>query len=157
VSSLFPSTVHHQLYNTQALNEKNTKKERGWRSEPFTPAVEHLNEGTVASPIAQLYKDTMVIFMDIVGFTHWSSSRQPSEVFQLLETLYAKFDALAKIHRVFKIETIGDCYVAVVGLPLKRKRHAVVMATFAHECRERMTEVLKQLEESLGPVCYTEF
>jgi len=33
-------------------------------------------------------------------------------VFTLLETLYHSFDMLAKRRRVFKVETVGDCYVA---------------------------------------------
>jgi class 3 adenylate cyclase len=113
-----------------------------------------VNDWIVVSPIAQLYDDTTVIFMDIVGFTQWSATRQPTEVFLLLETLYAKFDALAKLHCVFKIETIGDCYVAVVGLPSKRKRHAVVMANFANDCRNSIKGALKDLEKTLGQVCF---
>jgi len=49
------------------------------------------------------------------GFTAWSSAREPSQVFTLLETIYASFDFLAKQYGIFKIETIGDCYVAVCG------------------------------------------
>jgi class 3 adenylate cyclase len=40
------------------------------------------------------------------GFTNWSSSRQPVQVFELLETLYGAFDELADRRKVFKIETI---------------------------------------------------
>jgi hypothetical protein len=40
-------------------------------------------------------------------------------VFTLLETLYSSFDALAN-RRVFKVETVGDCYVAVHGLRSRR-------------------------------------
>jgi class 3 adenylate cyclase len=57
------------------------------------------------------------MFADIAGFTAWSSEREPSQVFQLLETVYAGFDAIAKRIGVFKVETIGDCYMAVTGLP----------------------------------------
>ena len=33
-------------------------------------------------------------------------------------------DAIAKRRRVFKVETVGDCYVAACGLPDPRKDHA---------------------------------
>ena len=42
------------------------------------------------------------------GFTSWSSTRSPADVFVLLETLYGAFDKIAKTRKVFKIETIGD-------------------------------------------------
>ena len=47
------------------------------------------------------------LFVDIAGFTSWSSSRDPSHVFLLLETIYSAFDKLAAHHKVFKVETIG--------------------------------------------------
>ena len=46
------------------------------------------------------------------------------QVFTLLESIYHSFDEIAKRRRVFKVETIGDCYVAVCGLPDPRKDHA---------------------------------
>ena len=67
----------------------------------------------------------------MVGFTAWSSVREPSQVFSLLELLYNSFDNIAKRRRVFKVETVGDCYVAVAGLPRSRDDHAIVMARFA--------------------------
>jgi Adenylate and Guanylate cyclase catalytic domain len=35
--------------------------------------------------------------------------------------------------RVFEVETIGDCYVAVAGLPNPQQDHALVMVKFAKE------------------------
>lgn len=49
-------------------------------------------------------------------------------MFDLLETIYYCFDEIAKKRHVFKVETIGDCYVAVTGIPTPRKDHAVQMA-----------------------------
>ena len=72
-------------------------------------------------PIADLFPETTVMFGDIAGFTAWASIREPSQVFHLLETIYSAFDAIAMRRRVFKIETIGDSYVAVCGLPDPRK------------------------------------
>jgi class 3 adenylate cyclase len=85
------------------------------------------------------------------GFTAWSSTREPSQVFTLLETIYHEFDQIAKSRRVFKVETVGDCYVAVAGLPDPRKDHAMIMARFARECLSTLSRLLRELEVSLGP------
>lgn len=50
---------------------------------------------------------TVVLFADLAGFTKWSSERQPSDVFRLLETLYGEIDKIAFRRKVFKVETIG--------------------------------------------------
>jgi class 3 adenylate cyclase len=49
------------------------------------------------------------------------------------------------------VETIGDCYVAVCGLPEPNKHHAVKMAKFASSCLDQMTIITQRLELSLGP------
>lgn len=41
--------------------------------------------------------------------------------------------------------------MAVAGLPEPRKDHAVVMARFARDCIQRMNDLSKLLEVSLGP------
>jgi class 3 adenylate cyclase len=72
-------------------------------------------------------------------------------VFLLLETVYGAFDALAKRRRVFKVETIGDCYVAVCGVPQAQKDHAVIMARFARDIHSKMQTLVEELEIALGP------
>jgi hypothetical protein len=49
------------------------------------------------------------------------------------------------------VETIGDSYVAVTGLPNPREDHAVVMVKFARDCRQQFNELCSILESSLGP------
>jgi class 3 adenylate cyclase len=100
---------------------------------------------------AEMFTDVSVIFADISGFTAWSSERGPVQVFQLLEALYSAFDEVAKDLGVFKVETIGDCYVAVVGLPTPRPAHAVVSCRFAHEIHKCIHKLTKELEVQLGP------
>mmetsp|Transcript_93 Transcript_93/g.261 ORF Transcript_93/g.261 Transcript_93/m.261 type:complete len:1214 (-) Transcript_93:30-3671(-) len=104
-----------------------------------------------SKPIADLFPEATIIFADIVGFTAWSSTREPSQVFQLLETIYHVFDEIANRRRVFKVETVGDCYVAVAGLPEPRKDHAIVMARFARDCLGQFTQTVKAMVVELGP------
>jgi class 3 adenylate cyclase len=91
------------------------------------------------------------LFADIAGFTAWSSTRDPAQVFTLLEEIYSNFDAIAKKRKIFKVETIGDCYVATSGLPEPRVDHAEAMCRFALECRSKMNVVVRRLEVVLGP------
>jgi class 3 adenylate cyclase len=70
---------------------------------------EETNENAENSkPIADLFPNCTVLFADIAGFTAWSSSREPAQVFTLLQAVYQAFDKIATRRRVFKVETIGD-------------------------------------------------
>jgi class 3 adenylate cyclase len=102
-------------------------------------------------PIADLFPHCTVLFADIAGFTAWSSTREPAQVFTLLQAVYQNFDTIAKRRRVFKVETIGDSYIAVTGLPEPQAAHASIMARFAWDCLIRMGEIAKELESTLGP------
>jgi class 3 adenylate cyclase len=161
VSSLFPKNVQKRMMADAGAEIDNQGKNR---SMPFSAKGQLKNylgdddgdkpqESSIfnTKPIADFFPETTIMFGDIVGFTAWSSTREPSQVFTLLESIYHDFDQAAKKRRVFKVETVGDCYVAVVGLPDPRKDHAVVMARFARQCLYQLSKLLKLLEESLGP------
>lgn len=49
------------------------------------------------------------------------------------------------------LQTIGDSYVAVAGLPEPQKDHAIVMVKFARDCREKFSAISQKLEVMLGP------
>jgi Adenylate and Guanylate cyclase catalytic domain len=156
VSSLFPSQVRDRLYpmyndSDGTVSGRLSSFLRDTKGNARNSEGENLK--LAGAPIAELYPETTVFFADISGFTAWSSIRQPTQVFQLLETLYGAFDKIAKSRGVFKVETIGDSYVAVVGLPTPRKNHAIVMARFARDCLDRMRVLTLELETTLGPVC----
>lgn len=84
--------------------------------------------------------------MCLVGFTKWSSERSPNEVFKLLELLFWEFDDVAARLKIFKLGTIGDCYIAVTGIPEPVKDHAVLLTQFAFEVRDKCREVCARLE-----------
>jgi magnesium-transporting ATPase (P-type)/class 3 adenylate cyclase len=54
-----------------------------------------------------------ILFADIVGFTAWSSCRNPQEVVEMLSGLFTKFDQMCLEFDIYKVHTIGDCYVAM--------------------------------------------
>jgi class 3 adenylate cyclase len=158
VSSLFPSQVRDQILNDANNRHSDTKgndksnffgtNEVWSRKNSSTDNIG--SEQALSRPNADLYPETTVLFADIKGFTFWSASHTPVEVFTLLESLYNEFDKCARMRRVFKVETIGDCYVAVVGLPQPRTNHAVVMVRFAGDMLQKTNQVLQNLASTLG-------
>ena len=102
-------------------------------------------------PIADFFAQSTVLVADISGFTSWSSEREPSQVFQLLQTVFFHFDKVARRREVFRVESMGDSYVAVAGVPEPQADHAVRMAKFAQEIMLKFNEVTHALDKTLGP------
>ncbi|KAL4438452.1 hypothetical protein ABPG74_009491 [Tetrahymena malaccensis] len=53
------------------------------------------------------------LFADIAGFTKYSSSVQPENVVNMLRILFNEFDQQCQKKNLYKIYTIGDCYVVI--------------------------------------------
>jgi class 3 adenylate cyclase len=157
VTSLFPKEVGKRILEEAEQEQFGRSRKYAAKSQlkNFLAGSEgaQMGKGTTfkSKPIADLFPEVTVMFADIVGFTAWSSMREPTQVFTLLETIYAGFDEIARRRRVFKVETVGDCYVAVAGLPDPRKDHHVVMARFARDCLYKFRNMTKELEVILGP------
>eukprot|EP00980_Cylindrotheca_fusiformis_P001738 scaffold403_cov113-Cylindrotheca_fusiformis.AAC.2 len=141
VSNVFPAAIRDRLY------------ESGQKGSQDDALLDPLGGGggTAGSPLADLFPETTIVFADIAGFTAWSSAREPAQVFVLLETIYGAFDKHAYRRSVFKVETVGDCYVAVAGLPEPDNDHAANVCRFARDCVKTMKEVTVKLEVTLGP------
>ncbi|KAL3925957.1 MAG: hypothetical protein SGILL_000058 [Bacillariaceae sp.] len=158
VSSLFPKNVRDRLMQS-AVKDGNenggavtsfTEKMRKDKNDP-KGSMGGTNSYEGNDTIADLFPNCTVLFADIAGFTAWSSSRSPEQVFTLLQTIYQAFDKIAARRRVFKVETIGDSYVAVTGLPEPQADHALIMSKFAKDCLQAMHDVTHALEVHLGP------
>ncbi|KAG2450447.1 hypothetical protein HYH02_004949 [Chlamydomonas schloesseri] len=81
----------------------------------------------------QWHPAVSVLFADIVGYTALSQSVEPEEVMMMLHALYTKYDALCTLHGVYKVETIGDCWMGATGLLAEDPRHASALVAFASD------------------------
>lgn len=81
--------------------------------------------------IAEYCDNVSVLFADVVGFTPLSEALSPQEAVDVLNEIFSYFDALADVHGVEKIRTIGDGYMAASGVPTARPDHAHALARMA--------------------------
>ena len=106
--------------------------------------IDRLDAGEAT--IADRYDSVTVLFSDLVGFTAISSDLEPHQLVSELNRLFSEFDALCERFEVEKIKTIGDAYLAVVGLPGTREDHALAAAELALG----MVEAVGRLKASTG-------
>lgn len=85
--------------------------------------VDELKASGSTTPM--LYKNVMVFFSDIVGFTSMSSQIEPSELIRELTSLFTAFDCIVDASFGERIKTIGDAYLAVWGMHVPVENHAV--------------------------------
>uniref|UniRef100_A0A8C8LSB1 guanylate cyclase n=1 Tax=Oncorhynchus tshawytscha TaxID=74940 RepID=A0A8C8LSB1_ONCTS len=91
-----------------------------------------------------------ILFSDVVTFSNICAACEPIQIVNMLNSMYSKFDRLTSVHDVYKVETIGDAYMVVGGVPIPADSHAERVANFALVMRIAAREIRVGLHT--GPV-----
>ncbi len=121
----------------EKLEEKTIELDKYMKN--FEKLLHQMLPPTIADKLAQgkqvapeSYESVTIYFSDIVGFTTISALSNPMEIVDMLNDLYTSFDAVLDKHEVYKVETIGDAYMVISGLPKQNGiQHAAHIASMA--------------------------
>ncbi|CAJ0598529.1 unnamed protein product [Cylicocyclus nassatus] len=107
---------HEQLESMAKDLEVEKAKTDALLSEMLPSSVAHqLKAGQAVD--AREYKSATIMFSDVPSFQQIVPLCQPKDVVYLLNDLFTRFDRLVGLQKVYKVETVGDSYMSVAGLP----------------------------------------
>ena len=103
-------------------------------------------------PVADVLESVTLLFADIVSYTNFGNSHEPVDVVKLLMELFKNFDHATKACHVYKVHTIGDCYV-VMGFNRKvsmNERNYYEEAKNVCKMGEEMINIIRDVRKKVN-------
>jgi len=136
---------------TKNLNQERAKSDSLLLNILPASIAEELKSNDSVSP--RHYESASVLFTDFVGFTQIAEGMTPEELIAELDACFSRFDAIARKHKLEKIKTIGDSYMAVGGVPSANNTHVVDSVLAALEIQRFMMKVAEG-KKALNRPCW---
>ena len=95
----------------------------------------------------RFFDSATVILIDFTGFTRLVETMEPASVIDQLDQHFTVFDDIMAKHRLEKLKTIGDAYLAVGGVPEPNRSHAVDAALAALQVIDHLARINRQREK----------
>lgn len=98
----------------------------------------------------QDYESVTVFFSDIANFTVISSRTSTKDMLATLNKMWVEYDASAKKWGMYKVETIGDAYLGVVGAPERVPDHVERACNFSIDIMEMIKNFTTVTNEKIS-------
>ncbi|CAK92348.1 unnamed protein product (macronuclear) [Paramecium tetraurelia] len=148
--------IYKFLKNVEAYNQKCKLK---YKHEQLDQLVKHQLPTHMLDQFLQLqqsravlkdqHEDVTLLFADIAGFTEYSSKVAPEQVVFMLRNLFTEFDKCCQEKNVYKLYTIGDCYV-VMGMVDAKDRNPALEAKNTVEMAFEMINIIRKVRDKIN-------
>ncbi|CAK0887479.1 unnamed protein product [Prorocentrum cordatum] len=101
--------------------------------------------------VTHSYTAVTLVQSDLAGFTRFASTLEPAKVVEFVSELFGRFDKLTDTFELYKVETVGDAYIAGQGgPPLTRKNSPVAVVLFAMQMVQETAKWSRKFGENIG-------
>lgn len=100
--------------------------------------------------IAETYRNVTILFADIVGFTKYSADKEPRQVIEMLSKLFTDFDQECNRLNLFKVYTIGDCYVVMGFMDKKNRKPPQEEANDVVQLAICMIQIIRKVKKQIN-------
>jgi len=98
-----------------------------------------------------IYHRATIVQADLCGFAKIASSKQPDEVVSLISEIFGKFDDLTVQHGIYKVETVGDAYIAgQAEPPLTQENSPLAVVLFGLEMVKATHKLSRKKRENVS-------
>ena len=112
--------------------------------------IEHI-EDERSEPYGEQFDEVTVLFAELCNFSNLSNTlSSPEDVVAILNVVFTEFDKQIEGTGVYKVETVGEVYMAVAGAPNRCKDHATRAATFALKIAQSLKTIKTEIEDRYG-------
>lgn len=87
------------------------------------------------------YKMVTVLYAEIKGFDKLAKQNNANELVDEIDELYIQFDNIVKKYNIVKVDSIGDTYMCVGGMPKKDHTNPIEVVLAAMEILQFMEEI----------------
>lgn len=120
---------------------------------PQQVVIQLARPGFNASLCSHRYANATIAQSDLCGFTQLSATRTPREVVDFVSDLFGIFDKLTDDHGIYKVETVGDAYIAgQAEAPLTEENIPVNVLLFGLDMVDEVHKWSKRLVGNHEPV-----
>lgn len=95
----------------------------------------------------RFFDSATVMLIDFKEFTRLVETMEPASVIEQLDQHFANFDDIVARHRMEKIKTIGDAYLAVGGVPETNRTHTIDASLAALQILDHLARLNRQREK----------
>lgn len=116
----------------------------------FPRAIAEELKGQGKAP-PRYFRTSTILFADMKHFTVLTEQVEPVALISLLDQYFSSFDEICARHRLERIKTMGDAYLAIAGVPQEAPSHAVDACLAALEMQATVARMKAQRDKARLP------